>query len=143
MRNCSFYARRSYDQYHGAHALHRQESDTGTDSARRRGAGRHDQRIAGGADAQPDHGIDRIGLADLFARGRSAAARQLLRHADQRGHGASEHQEDMTYSTSTKAFKWEGVPEMKRLFARMAEQIGPDGMGEARHELKDALMPAA
>jgi len=49
----------------------------------------------------------------------------------------------MTYSTSTKAFKWEGVPEMKRLFARMAEQIGPDGMGEARHELKDALMPAA
>lgn len=49
----------------------------------------------------------------------------------------------MTYSTGTKAFKWEGVPEMKRLFAQFAESIGPDGMGTAREQLKSALMPPA
>jgi len=49
----------------------------------------------------------------------------------------------MTYSTGTKAFKWEGVPQMKALFLQMAEAIGPDGLGTARDQLKDALMPPA
>jgi HK97 gp10 family phage protein len=45
-----------------------------------------------------------------------------------------------SYSVKTKAFKWEGVPQMMRLFTTMAEAIGPDGMGTARAQLKDALM---
>jgi HK97 gp10 family phage protein len=49
----------------------------------------------------------------------------------------------MTYSTATKAFKWEGVPEMKKLFFEMAAMLGPDGMGTARAQLKDALMKPA
>lgn len=49
----------------------------------------------------------------------------------------------MTYSTATKAFKWEGVPQLKKLFSQLAQEIGPDGMGDAREKLKDVLMPAA
>jgi HK97 gp10 family phage protein len=49
----------------------------------------------------------------------------------------------VSYSTSAKAFQWEGVPELKRLFANLAEAIGPDGMGTAREQLKDALMVPA
>jgi HK97 gp10 family phage protein len=42
-----------------------------------------------------------------------------------------------------KAFKWEGVDEMKKLFNSMAQQLGPDGMGEAREQLKDILLKPA
>jgi HK97 gp10 family phage protein len=44
---------------------------------------------------------------------------------------------------STKAFKWEGVKELQKVFQTMAEMIGPDGMGDAREQLKDAFMPPA
>jgi HK97 gp10 family phage protein len=46
-------------------------------------------------------------------------------------------------STTSKAFKWEGVPEMKKMFAEMAIALGPDGMGTARGQLKDILMTPA
>jgi HK97 gp10 family phage protein len=42
-----------------------------------------------------------------------------------------------------KAFKWEGVPEMKKLFNAFAIQLGPDGMGEARAQIKDILLKPA
>jgi HK97 gp10 family phage protein len=41
------------------------------------------------------------------------------------------------------AFKWEGVPQMRKLFNEFAIQLGPDGMGEARAQLKDVLMKPA
>jgi len=46
-------------------------------------------------------------------------------------------------ATTGKAFKWEGVPEMKKLFNEFAIALGPDGMGTARAELKDILLKPA
>ena len=46
-------------------------------------------------------------------------------------------------STSSKAFKWEGVPQMKAMFNEYAIALGPDGMGTARKELKDMLIKPA
>src|SRR4030095_890408 len=44
---------------------------------------------------------------------------------------------------SGKAVKWEGVNEMKKLFNKMALELGPDSMGEAREQLKDILLKPA
>jgi HK97 gp10 family phage protein len=47
------------------------------------------------------------------------------------------------YGTGGVAFKWEGVPELKRNFNQLALALGPDGMGTARAELKEILMKPA
>ena len=41
------------------------------------------------------------------------------------------------------AFKWEGVKELQNVFQTMAQMIGPDAMGDARDQLKDAFMTPA
>jgi HK97 gp10 family phage protein len=46
-------------------------------------------------------------------------------------------------STTSKAFKWEGVPQMQKLFSQFAIALGPEGMGTARAQLKDILMTPA
>jgi HK97 gp10 family phage protein len=45
--------------------------------------------------------------------------------------------------TGAVSFKWEGVPQMQKLFNEFAVQLGPDGMGEAREQIKDVLMKPA
>jgi len=46
-------------------------------------------------------------------------------------------------STGGKAFKWEGITEMKKMWAEFAIALGEEGMGTARAELKDALIKPA
>lgn len=46
-------------------------------------------------------------------------------------------------STSSKAFKWEGVPQMQKMFSQFAVALGPEGMGTARKQLKDILIKPA
>lgn len=46
-------------------------------------------------------------------------------------------------TTGGKAMKWEGVPQMRALFAEFAIALGEDGLGEKRRELKDILIKPA
>jgi HK97 gp10 family phage protein len=49
----------------------------------------------------------------------------------------------MRVATTGKAFKWEGVDQMKKMFNDLALALGPDGMGTARDQLKDVLLVPA